>query len=661
MFRTYLNLYKSSNYFFGCLLILLLLSSCAEENENLVNPATIYETVNVRFLNFAGDEGVRTLVLDNDLHFDNIAYNTISRSSNPPSDSVTIDVVKQGTIEFSSGEVKHKFARKTRYIIVALPSPLNAVDYKPVDTIVKIQTTSVSPYDTNECYLKMFNANNDTSCTYTLLLGCPNDSAIIKNLHYKASSGIKNIYKGIRTFSIVKNTPSDTTLLGVYELELLASRQYAIIINKKDEVFFVDELSDNDNILLNPKVVTERDAYIRVINLASVPITVNNVPGDEIVSNLNSNFIDQYHRISTCSHRDKDQIQLVANSVCTDSVKYPFEVFKKYTVLALDYNEKAAGKLILVAPNRVASNNTLNKAVIRVVNGNYNNSGINVSIGAHDASNEFGYEAGNILAKTLIAGNVSNEVAVEGGNLPITVFTSTEPAKYIFSANVFVENNKSYILVIDYTNQKGRIALISEDDELKSIEYYNPSVFLQVVNVVENLQYANINIKNVLTDAKLNRENALATFVPVGNNTITINGKTHEFNAEETDRLLIIASGNSSDIDIFNIKSKTLGASSNDYKRRYINAAYDVPLLRVKSDSANTSNSILQESIAYKTASDVETYTREKKFTLFFENQQDGNFLIKSTDLLMTLRKNYSVIFYGSKKTNYNILILQEY
>ena len=650
---------KSIYWFIYLNLLLFLFSSCAKENNNLVNPAMIFETVNVRFLNFAGDEKPRTLVLDKTTSFSNIAYNTISNFSNPPSDSVYIEVLNNGVVEFNTGELKHKFARNTRYIIMALPSPLGSPNYKVVDTIVKIQTTSVAPYDTNECYLKMFNANNDTSCTYTLLLGCPNDSAIISQLQYKKSSGIRNIYKGTRTFSILKNTSNDTTLLGVYQLELKGSKQYVIIINKKDEVFFVDELSEEPNILLHPQVITERDAYIRVINLSSTDITINNIPGGEIVSNLNPNFIDKYHKISTCNNRDRDKIQLIANAVCTDTVKYPFEVFNKYTAIALDAKGKAGNKLVLVAPNRIAINNVSNKAIIRVINGNYEKSGINVSIGAREANNENGYESGNVLAKALTAGNVSNGVTFEGGVLPISVFTSTEPAKYLFSSNVFVENNKSYILVIDFKDGDGQLTLIEENEELKPIEFAEQSVFVQIVNVVNNIKQSSIEINNLLSKAKLYMSNSLATFVPVGNTTITINGKEINFTATASDRVIVIASGTKDNTDIFAIKSKYLGATDKDYKRRYINAAYDVPLLRVKSDSTN--NYILQENISYKTASQVETFTREKKFALFFENQIDGKFLSKAADLMMTLRKNYSVIFYGSKSTSYNILILQEY
>ena len=664
-----MNKYRKFNTIFLYFTMLIFIASCARENDALVNPPTIFETVRVRFLNFAGDEQPRTLVLEKISKYENIAYNTISSPVPPPFDSVQIEVFKDGNIEFTTGDLKQKFARKTRYIIMTLPSPIGASNYKAVDTIVRIQTTSVPPRDTNDCYIKMFNANNDTTVNYTLRLGCPNDSVIFRNLSYKKSSGIANIHKGTRVFSITKTTKNDidttqnTKLLGVYELELLPQGQYAIIINRNEEVFFVDELSDDNNILTTPKLVTEREAYIRIINLSSENVTINNEES-EIVSNLNPNFIDKYHKINSCDNLLKDKLKLLCNEEVRDSALISFEIFKKFTAIVLNSKENKAENLMIVPPIKQLPYNVGNKALVRVINCNFKESGINISAGArYDNSNSHNYVSGDVLANALSAGELSKVVAINPGIIPLSVFTSTEPARYLFSTNVVFEANKNYIIAVDFSegNNNGKLTVIEEAEETIPVMFTKQAAFMQIVNATSDNKQINIELPKILNAAKLDPANSLATFVEEGNNTVTINGFNYNFTAKKADRILIVATGSSTQTDVFAIQSPYLGADSTNYKRRYVNAATDVPTLRVKSDSTDAIEAILQENIHYKTASEIETITREKKIALFFENQQTGKMVAKVPDLMMTLRKNYSVIFYGTEQNGYNVLILQEY
>ncbi len=650
------------------LLLLLFPFSCAKENPNLVNPPTVFETVVVRFLNLAGDEQPRSLVLDKTLRFNNVAYDAITQAEMPPFDSVYVDVYKGDSLEYSK-EAKQKFARNTRYVFIALPSPAGASDYRNVDTMLALQTTIVKPNDTNECYVKMLNANPDTSVSYSLRLGCPSDSMIFNSMRYCQSSGVYAIYKGKRVFSVVKNIANTSNpdsmytyseLVGIYELNLINLGQYAFIIDKDEKVYFLDELSPSANPLveLMPIDGNQREAYIRVANLSSGEISINKVPGSTIVSNLNPNFINDNYTVSACDNVSKDKLRLEYNGAVTDSAYTSFDIHYTYTAMAFDSKHAQSNILIVVPPVRDLRKNRAGKAVVQVVNANYDSSGITVSIGARSASNIYGYESGQVMAAGLSAKKVSAPAIIDAGTVPIVVFTSTEPAKYLFSANVVLEKDRNYIIAVDCSGEDGRIAAIEEQDNNMAVEYAASAAYLQIINAVTGLENVSVACGNILASANLEYGNSLATFVPEGTNTVSVNGHSHSFNADKTKRILLIASNSGTVIDIYDIQSPPMGATATDYRRRFINASADVATLQVKPDSTSTP---LAENIQYKGVSDVERQTREQKFALYFYDQGSGKKLAVFSDLLMTLRKNYSVIFYGEQKKGYNILILQEY
>lgn len=81
------------------LTLVFALSGCPEENDSLVNPPSQAETVNVRFINLAGDNQPRSLKMTEFVTPD-IAYAQSSETFNPPDDSTFAMVIKGGNEEY---------------------------------------------------------------------------------------------------------------------------------------------------------------------------------------------------------------------------------------------------------------------------------------------------------------------------------------------------------------------------------------------------------------------------------------------------------------------------------------------------------------------------------------------------------------------------------
>ena len=113
----------------------ILLSSCIKENEALVYPPLIVETVNIRYFNVHSDEASRTFLLDRKLIGSNIPFNSVAKAETPPYDSATIQIMKNDNITYRSKQ-KFKFARQSNYIMIVLP------DYRIMpDSIIKYEDT----------------------------------------------------------------------------------------------------------------------------------------------------------------------------------------------------------------------------------------------------------------------------------------------------------------------------------------------------------------------------------------------------------------------------------------------------------------------------------------------------------------------------------------
>jgi len=413
--------------------------------------------------------------------------------------------------------------------------------------------------------------------------------------------------------------------------------------------------------------VEVRNAYIRVINLSSTNVIVNSKQGD-ITSNLNSNFIDSYKDITTCDAMSLDRIILKANNEQTDTIFMSFDIYKKYSMFVFDTENKVGGKIIGVPPIDDRIKPQVNQAIVRVVNGNILENGITVSIGARDANNDWGYESGITLAVNLLAGEYSKEMFVNAGVLPVSIFASTQPTKYMFSSIIYIESGKEYIIAVDGLGT-GNIAVIEVNDEAIPIQYNETGSFLQIANVCNGNNILNFTIPNIIANGKLSNYNMLTTFIPVTNNySVKVASNIFNFNTTINERTLLIAASDPDNPTLFAVQNANMGASNNSLRFRFVNASDDTQMLLVDTvvnidDKKDTTFNVFNNNIEYKSASVINSNARDRKYSFRFVNQATGKPLYKANDLLMTLNKNYTIIFYGNSNKNigYGIFIVQEY
>jgi hypothetical protein len=654
--------------------IAFLLTNCAEENPLLVSPKSQVGTIYVRFMNLAKDKADRVFSYDNKTDLPSIPFGFASNASNPPTDSAYLFVKKNNEIEKKTFR-KIKFSSNTNYTFVAIPSNPRDSIQKVVDSIYTLQTSITRPLNSLNSYIRLCNLNPDTTVSYSLVLGCPSGISIASNLPYRGLSSHTEVRSGKVTFTLLKSALNVSENLGLFEVTLEALKDYTFIIRDDfsgQSINILDEFKNDQTALSFPKKLDSKIARIRLVNYSSTSINVFNSDSSELFNDAISSKVSDFKDISACNIAGRDTFNIFESNKATLSsmVDYSLDVNRDYSIFTFDSTlNKKAGKSIFVPPYQLDKQYN-GKAIIRVVNANYMLDGINLSLGARqDNSNTIlKYISGEPITSNLAYGKVSDAIALNPGVAPITVFTSSPPAKYVFSLSYTFEPNKSYVISV-YNNDDGSCAISVFEESLTNsiLNKSDEGVFIQFVNAVPNKEVV-FSMSPILDNVNLGYSSYIATVVKKGVSSAIINGKEVKIDAKGDKRLLYVASGEENNIEINEFGLPFLGSYSDSYNSRIINTAKDLPSVSVFNNDPEK-NAPYAENINYGFACPSLSIRSEQKLAYIFLNPADIKKVFYQTDdIKMTFGKTYSIILAGKsngstdvRKSGYTTIILQEY
>lgn len=651
-------IYFSTLLFFGTFLI-----SCIEENENLVNPPSNIETINIRFINLAGDFESRTLLFDGKTQTDIIHYSNSSKLIHPPTDSAFISIRKGVNNEFAQSRMV-KFQRNLFYSYFALPSPKGDTNYKVVDTIVSMTTSLAMPGYSTDAYIKLFNAYPDTTVTFSLLIGCPNSEPLFIGTRYREITLPKFIRTGKVPISITKLSAEGTELIGTYEVNLEIQGQYAIVISENQSssinVMFLNEKELESKAFNSAVPIEQRFSEVRLINLSSQSVTATKLPGDVISLDLPSEKIGKYVKITACSSNSKDSVSILSGNTLAHEFSASFEVLERYSIIVADNGSKLASNSVLVPPSRILS--LKGNSAVRVVNLADKYSTFDLSVSSRNKiGDSLGYTSGTSLAKALKYGTISGSVLLDPGELPLALFTTYSPVELLKTSITQIEANKEYLIIVT-NDSKGDLKLNlvennTEDIDLSKIE---ESSFIQIVNAASRNLFANINVDNSITNAKLYRANTLATNVKVKAQEIsfTINGikKVINFEPKIDTRYSLILSGDKENPDYILLENKIRPIDRSKAERRFVNASSDFQTIWVVENI--TKDTIPFALLQYKENTFFDYMDKVKRYTYYFFNP-DTKKSITNFVIDVTLGKRYTLVFSGTNKDKFGFSVIQ--
>lgn len=666
----------STAYF---LLLMFALSGCPEENDHLVNPPSQSETVNVRFINLAGDYQSRSLRMTEDISAE-IPFAQSTETYHPPDDSTKATVMKNGRDEYSPKK-QIKFFRKLTYSFFALPtSPSDSLHPLAVDTLMGINTSLTIPDITNDGFVRLVNCYSDTNTSFTLIKGCAGGVVLAPNLQYRGVSSSVPILSGENTFSVLYNHEGQSESLGLFRLDMVQRGEYAFVVIKNQsgtpEVYTLDEKGSSSSAFSPGQKVEAKLTNIRTVNFSKRQLDIS-LDNEVVASSPKQNFISPFEQVTACSGTTISMIAALNGSDTLSTISASLEVLKDYTLYLFDEGDKV--RQILAPPFKVFDNSE-GKSILRVVNGNPDYDGITISFGARKVTTN-GIDAltsGETIARNVKYGSTSAVGVFASGFSPITVFASTQPAKYVTGVNFDLKPNKSYTMVL-YKEADGSagFTIIEDKDENIDVNRIEPGVFAQIVNGVAGPQSVRIGIEPLISESfgEISYSLNFATVLPIGQTNITVNGKSKSINLEKGKRLLIVANGTENNESILAFQYDPIEKFDNRYRVRYLNASSEINKItfsRYNLVDCPTCSSLISD-LNYGDISPIQDVYSEAKISIFIYNPDDyAKLYHRVDDLKLNYNKAYVMIFAGNSSlgnnsdndnTNngYTVIQIQEY
>lgn len=646
----------------------IILSACTKENPNLVNPPSAKESVRIRFMNFAGDREVRSLNFDGE-NIITSGYGAIGKAINPPGDSTIAGVFRNGVEEFVLHR-KTKFLRESFNTFFALPSPKGSPEYRAVDTLINVGTSSGLPKNTIHTYLKVINAYPDSTISFSVIEGCPNGYPVFANMGYRSVSAQKELRAGAYPVTITKNVGDQVEVLGLFDLVLKNDLQYLIIISEGNEgevvISLLDETNAEETALTRPNQIYEKSAFIRTINLSSEEVNISKMPNVMITSSLQPLSISDYDNIEACTSLSTDSISVEFMGFVSAVNALSIDVNKKYTLLVSDDGDKVAATSVVI-PQAMVDYPYNDKALVRVINLANKDKEYNLSIGGRYTEGENSSTAGENIAQRCKFAKLSHiyPIKISSGDyrIPLTLFENSSPSKLVSSLSYKFEAGKSYLAIIHKDkNDKVVLYLVEDEEVAKPVNPLPAEQFFRLINIVHNKKPIEVSLDGVLSNAKVEYLRSLSSVARIGENKISINGQEHYFTSNKDQRDILIALGNNDLEKVIKLKSDTDEEVTVQQKAkfRFMHLADGASTLMISKGTKH--GDTLNMDLKHEQLSPYYTEHRANSFSFYIYNRDEGDKLIlKAEEIKIVEGKQYTIIICGNKNVGYKVFIVQEY
>jgi hypothetical protein len=640
------------------------LLGCASEDMSIVNPAPGSRRIVLRLFNVITDDAPRRLVLEQGFQSGDVPSLSFSDTVRSPGDSSLITIVSNGIEEFRTPR-RVSFIQNAVYSIYAVPER-----GKPdvFDTIM-ITNANAALTTLPLAQVRVINLIPDTGRVFDVRLGCPNGASLFPTaISFRQASVYREVYPGIAVFSIADALNGITRVVGTFECELQERRAYSILIYRnaasEEPRFTVIEETDLSRNAQRPfpKIIT-RTADVRVANLSSRSVDVTlPVTQTSIAKGLASLQLGSIIQVPTCEQQRADVIQatFAGGSPVVDSTS--LDVRGNFTVYTVD---SASGASMVIAPTMVRPFSSSGKAVVRVVHAAPGVGAVSVSCGARtNTAAPSGVSSGLSLARNIAFDGVSGAVALDAGEIPLTVTTAGTPTNVLRVASATMRADATYDLVLLEKNGALDMMLIEQKDASVPLPMLPEASLVTLVHGVASQSQASVSLGAVLANGRLFYGNSLTSSLTPEASSCAVNGVTGNLNVKLGLRTLAVYAEVGGTPQILQYTNLPLTPQSGYTKRRVINATRDIGAVSVCIDSIPAvagDGEHLATNVQAGTSSDVVISQQDRRGTFFFYDADTRKQLYTLPVRLATLGSNFSLIVVGNKERGYEVIVSQEF
>lgn len=641
------------------LLLVVVLASCASEDPSILDPPPNSTAIRLRFMNMVPDATSRRLLLERGFQSTEIPPGGIAPTVSAPTDSSLVTILAGGTTEFAS-ERRYSFVRNTIANVVAMGT--GPADSAVVHTVILPLTgAAVSS-------VRVANMVPDTTLTYDVHLGCPSGRLLnTTSVSYGRTSLYADVTPGQAVLSLIERSALGERTLGLFECDLVAYRPYAIYIHRSrgmadPQVVLLDETDTSASAMRPLLPVTERVGEARLFNLASSAASARlTASGQTLATGVASQSVSAYVTVPTCVSLAADLFEVTVQDGRSTTDSTVFSVRRRSTIITCDSG--AGIRSIVVPPSDGAIG--AGRARIRVVHASALHAKLVMSVGGRsDAQARNGLTAGITLTRDLAFGEISGQIEINAGEVPLTVTTATTPTTMLHVTRTNVEAGRDYLLVIGHDGTSMRTWVLEDDAQATTVQPSEQAVFLRFVNGISGTVPATVTIGTVVQDDTVYYRNSVATSVAAGGAVVRANGAQRTVPTTVSERTLVIAAERNGTTDLLSVTSAPLTTLRGQSERRVVNATKDVAYVSVAYDSlpAQTPTApMMAQRVGYGEVSPVERVTLERRGTFYVFDDDAKTELYTLPMNVVPLGNSGTFIVVGSRESGYDVIVLQEF
>lgn len=645
-------------------LVLTLFIGCADENPLLVNPPDGTDSMMLRVINLAGDGMPRQLSFGLNSLSTPTNYGTVSAIFRAPLGDSATGIILNNGVEEQRTYRKLQFTRTNYHTYFILPG-ITPKRNKSADTLIYYTTQARRALMTRNPEIKLINCFPDSQYIFSLREGCQNGEELLRDNGYTTQSSTREMIPNSTVSLTLLRTDKrtqQTDILGLYTHDLLEYSSYSFFVYKQQNnqpgISIIDDRNQTISALKNLIEVPERKSYVRLLNLSENSLNLSKVNGNAITplhSNINSLTLSTSTEIGACNSSVIDSFAIDNNGERQALLEFPVQVEKSYIIVAND-SAGRNNKYISALPqiSNIAIDPSMSK--VYVVNLIQNHSDLTFALGARTSQNNVQL-SGEVLATRLLYGSMSSPATVPAGSLPLTIFTTKQPAQLQSAFVGSMAGGQAYYLIAWSTpTGQTRVSLLPTNADNLSLPLLDKGAFLALVQANSSKSSISFGVENQLSNLRLDFRSSSGTVVKKGTYQITADEATITVNVKEDSNYTFFAyasgTGNTGVVFSSAQGSTRYGQAS----RRCINLTQDQERISV-SEGASASSGIIAENINQNGYRDAAPVFVERRLLLTFWS---GEKKLSEITGLLPLGRNYSLIIAG-KEGSYYTLVQQEY
>lgn len=648
----------------GAVIVLAgLLSSCAQEDDSIVNPVPGRRRITMRLFNFVPDGQQRRLVMEEGFASADVPMFGFSDTVQSPGDSTFLEIYRGQDPEFRSPR-RVPFIPNTPYNLYAVSGPDRP---KQFDTLL-ISNANTPGSARGYAQVRIVNMHADPSRSYELRLGCPSGAPLLNfPTAFRQSSEFREVYPGTVVFSLVEYRDGQGAVLGTYEATLSERRTYSLIIHDAEagplpQLDFIEESNLTSAARRSFAPVSSRSADVRVVNLSSSNVDVE-MPdlGTTLTKGLASRRIGERVPVTTCDQQRPDRIEVrfASGSRLIDSTS--LVVRNLFSVVVADSGGSGQA---LVVPMIQRPLGAAGKAVVRIIHTSASTSKVRVSTSTRSsASAANGLQPAITLAQLLMPRAVSPAVVVDPGVVPITITSESTPTLLLRASNVTLQADRSYDLILHDKLGELQVAVIEQESASIPAELVSDAALVTFVHGAAERNIIDVQLGSVLKGGRLFYGNSMTTCLEQSDNAYSIDGLTGQLLLRNADRTLVVFGQPNGTSQVLQYRTLPLLPAPGRSIRRVVNATRDIAELTVSIDSiaASETSEALTRALPIGEVSEPMVTTQDRRGTYFFFDNRTLEKIYTLPVRLATLGNNFTLVVVGEKAKGYDVIVIQEF